>query len=185
MLSDETYSRGLSVIFASHLGLKDPGATAKIAAKHLLDDIPEDIFIQACDLVAISKETPWSVVASIRDEAKKIVGYDSESSYAIIEKLLKRYYHPDFGQCLTEIIEMKLVEIGRRDLIPFLHKWGPEIYSDQNPTGTRANFRKAFEIEQTLNGNGNGKLKSGSAPKQIADIIDINTLKPSGQSRRE
>lgn len=178
MLSDVIYARGLAVIYASHLGLKDPGATAKVAAKHLLDDIPEEIFIAACNSIAIIKETPWSIIASIREEAKRLMCQDADSSYAIIENLMNRYYHPEIGKCMSEYIESKLVDMGRRDLVPLFYKWGGEIYSGSNPTATRAQFKKAFDTEIKLNSNGHRQLSNGNTPKLLGEIITNYNLEP-------
>jgi hypothetical protein len=42
----------------------------------------------------------------------------------------------------------KLQEIGRPELLPLLMRWGGEIYSGTNPSATRAQFLKSYQIEQ-------------------------------------
>jgi hypothetical protein len=171
-LSDDVYATGIATIFAAHLGLKEPERDKFKIGKKLLDHIPDNIFMQACLNVSYltSVPYPYSIVALVNDEAKKLMGGDADSSYALIEKMITRFYDPNFGKASTEVIELKLKEAGRSDLFELAMKWGDEIYRGGNPTATRAQFKKSFEQEY--------RLASGNSQKQLGEPVSLKELLP-------
>jgi len=90
-------------------------------------------------------------------------------NYELLRKLVERYYYPDFSECSCSIIETKLREIGRTDLIPSFYRWGAEII--ENPSYARKNFIETYIAKKDME----KKLEAPKEPKKI-DINDLKTL---------
>ena len=67
----------------------------------------------------------------------------------MLRSLCEMFVFEGFGQTGYNILEMKLSEKGRLDLLPFVNRWGNELVYSDNPTATRAQALKALKAEKT------------------------------------
>ena len=90
----------------------------------------------------------FPTICEIRQEAdfEAIANQD----YALIEDLVRNFLFPEFMQCGVGLIEDKLIEQGKPELVPLFKRWGTEIMSGRNPTATRAQFIKAHISEKKI-----------------------------------
>lgn len=137
---------GMSAIYAAHPNLKTPGDTGLIALKKLLDHIPDEIFKKACEIVARSNETPWSLVSTIERAAARAMGFlDASDAYDLIDRLMDNFYMPGLGTTSYAIICNKLREHDQERLIPYFNQFGVEIYNRDNITASRSQFKRAYD----------------------------------------
>lgn len=115
----------------------------------LLEDMPIEA-IETNSILAVRENGWFPKVNDIRREkdTQKIVEAKADEAYNIITELLENYYFQGFGQSSMAIIEQKLNEMNRPELFRLVHRWGPEIVNNQNPTATRAQFLKSFAIQE-------------------------------------
>lgn len=157
MISDKTFKMGITLIYANYANLNALDEFALGFVKTELDSLGDEIFKEACKAVARSGEPPWHLLSAIRQAAANAMGFlDSDQAFKLLDNLLDAWYDPDLGQSAYNIICEKLKEKSQERLIPYLNRFGAEIYNRQNPTALRAQFRRAYEarleneIEQFL-----------------------------------
>lgn len=137
---------GMTAIYAAHPNIKSPGDAGMVALKKLLDDIPDDIFKRACEIVARSNEAPWALVAAIERAAARVMGFlDSSEAYDLLDSLMDNFYMPGLGSTSYQVICDKLRERSQERLIPYFNQFGVEIYNRENITASRAQFRRAYD----------------------------------------
>lgn len=114
----------------------------------LLEDMEFDTIKQNA-IYAIQSKGFFPMVSEIRRENDilKINEAKANDAYKIVRDLMTKYYYPGFGRSCMDVIEFKLKEGKREDLIPFANRWGGEILENSNPSATRAQFLKSYMIE--------------------------------------
>jgi hypothetical protein len=121
----------------------------------LLEDMDFET-IKSNTIQAVRIKGFFPMVSEIRreDDKRKKIEAEADRAYRLIEWLLEKYYYPGFGESSMAIID-KTIEQWERDnaeirelhLPELLRRWGAEIFSQQNPSATRAQFLKSFQIE--------------------------------------
>lgn len=114
----------------------------------LLEDMDFET-VKANAIYAVRKKGFFPMISDIRREAeaRNFLEAEADKAFRIIETILERYFWPGYGESFSNIAKDKLSEMGRPDLLPLLLRWGGEIYSGTNPSATRAQFLKSFQIE--------------------------------------
>lgn len=146
MLSHEIFSRGMALIAAAHPSLKMPGDAGQAALQMELDYLTEEVFIKACQAIAHNDETPWALLASIERAAAKAMGFlDADGAFALLSDLLDNFYMLGLGETSYKVIYGKLKERNQPELLRYFRSFGAEIYNRENPSATRAQFKRAYE----------------------------------------
>ena len=115
----------------------------------LLEDLDLET-VRQNTLLAVRTKGFFPMIPDIRRESEEYAEPRAQEAYGILEELIEAYYMPGFGESSCTVIEMKLKERGRTDLIPQFYRWGKEIVNSQNPTATRAQFLKTYKAEMEL-----------------------------------
>ena len=109
-----------------------------------LQDMPfEEVEKNALNHLRFHKFFP--TIAEIRGERDPEL--EAQEDFKLLSDVLDRFYAPEIHGSAMRIIEMKLEESGRSDLVPMLRRYGTEIYYGDNITATRAQFIKARKVE--------------------------------------
>lgn len=146
MIGKKTFSRGMALIAAAHPSLKMPGDAGQAALQMELDYLDDQTFIKACQAIAHSDETPWALLASIERAAAKAMGFlDADGAFNLISELLDNFYMPGLGETSYKVICEKLQEKNQPGLVRYFRSFGTEIYNRENPSATRAQFKRAYE----------------------------------------
>lgn len=183
MLSHEIFSRGMALIAAAHPSLKMPGDAGQAALQMELDYLDDQTFIKACQAIAHTDETPWALLASIERAAAKAMGFlDADGAFALISELLDAFYMPGLGETSYKVICEKLQEKNQPGLVRYFRSFGAEIYNRENPSATRAQFKRAYESGmqkemKTFLLEAPARAKELGAPKKMI-AAPIETIKP-------
>jgi len=185
MLSQEIFSRGMALIAAAHPSLKLPGDAGQAALKIELNYLDDQIFIKACQTLAHSDETPWALLASIERAAARTMGFlDADGAFALISELIDNFYTPGLGETSYKVICEKLNEKNQPGLLRYFRSFGAEIYNRENPSATRAQFKRAYETGMQkemktflLEAPARAKELTASM-KMIAAPVETITIKP-------
>ncbi len=148
----------------------------------LLEDMPIEV-IEKNAMEAVRRKGFFPMIPEIRHDpdVEKQFELEAQESYRILEDTIDAYYHPGFGESSCTVIEMKLKERGRTDLIPQFYRWGKEIANGQNPTATRAQFLKTYKAEMELL---QAKLPAAPTKRLPGDSESIGRiLEPMGDER--
>lgn len=88
-------------------------------------------------------------VPDMRGETQEDIELQSQADLDMLKSLCDMFVFDGFGQTGYNILQMKLKEKGRSDLLPFINRWGYELVYSDNPTATRAQALKALKSEKT------------------------------------
>jgi len=92
----------------------------------------------------------------------------AQADYAMLEELISTYVYLDFPSSGRAIVEMKLQEKGRTDLMPFVDRWGAELLTTSNPTATRAQLVKQLTVEHK---RGLTALQQSPDQKKVSEAV--------------
>jgi len=149
VLSEKAFKSGMTLIYTAWHSLKPPEKTVSFIWFKMLSDIEDDVFLQAClSISTIGERAPQNIIAVVREQAEKLSGkMEWTEAYDTVKELFDHFYFPELGSSCWGIIQEKIKEMNKPELLPFAEKWGREMLYTGNPSAVRAQFRDAWKIE--------------------------------------
>jgi len=145
---------------------KDPPSDDKIKGYFILlmDMEFDDILANAYESVKHGENWFPSPMA-MRGEDK--LEYYADQAYMVAKQILADHFYPDFPATSLKVVRRKLNDVGLGGYFDIVNEFGLEMLNGDNPTATRAQFRRAFKSIATV-----GKMRElpeflKKAPKQI------------------
>lgn len=97
------------------------------------------------------------------------------SDFRLLKDLVESYCGYGIGQSGMRAVNIRLETMKRTDLLPLLNEFRDELYTNDNPTATRAQFLKAHKAIETIKEN-NRLLVEHEKNKQIEGCPAVKDL---------
>lgn len=150
MMQENEKGKFIDLMIAASEALRDPlgSETIEFYWRALKDELPFDVIRQRMEAHAKSvgyraKRFPLiSEILQLPSVEEKAI-----EDQALLEDLASRYIFSGFGDTGSNIVAMKLDEMGAGHLIPIFNRWGAQMLNSNNPEALRAQMIKHIKTE--------------------------------------